>query len=82
MREGVCAFCQSKIDSKWKNLDVCSLKRDSLQRHAAATGFAGISTDAALPLSKAASVLSRVSTHDKQEKNISVTFQGWLIELS
>ena len=29
--------------------------------HTAATGFAGISTDAALPLSKAASVLSRVS---------------------
>ena len=29
--------------------------------HAATTGFAGISTDAALPLSKAASVRSRVS---------------------
>ena len=30
------------------------------RRHTAATGFAGISTDAALPLSKVASVLSRV----------------------
>ena len=36
-------------------------KRDSLQLHTAATGFAGISTDAALPLYLAASVLSRVS---------------------
>ena len=31
----------------------------SSRRHTAATGFAGISTNAALPLSKAASVLSR-----------------------
>ena len=35
-------------------------KRDSLQLHTAATGFAGISTDAALPLYLAASALSRV----------------------
>ena len=32
--------------------------QDTLQRHTVATGFAGISTDAALPLSKAASMLS------------------------
>ena len=38
---------------------VC-LNGDTLQRYTATTGFAGISTDAALPLSKAASVLSRV----------------------
>ena len=34
-------------------------KWDTLQRHTAATGFAGICTDAALPLAQAASVLSR-----------------------
>ena len=39
--------------------DVC-LNGDTPQRYTATTGFAGISTDAALPLSKAASVLSRV----------------------
>ena len=33
---------------------------DTLQCYTATTGFAGISTDAAVPLSKAASVLSRV----------------------
>ena len=40
-------------------ISVC-LNGDTLQRYTATTGFAGISTDAALPLSKAASVLSRV----------------------
>ena len=43
-----------------KCLYVCLRKKGSLRRHTATTGFAGISTDAALPLSKAASVLSRV----------------------
>ena len=42
------------------NSVVCLFKRDSLQLHTAATGFAGICTDAALPLCLAASVLSRV----------------------
>ena len=43
----------------FRKRNVC-LKGDTLQRYTATTGFAGISTDAALPLSKAASVLSRV----------------------
>ena len=36
---------------KVKCVYVCLFKRDSLQRHTAATGFAGISTDEAFPLS-------------------------------
>ena len=45
------------------NRDRCNWRRDdrhSLQLHTAATGFAGICTDATLPLCLAASVLSRV----------------------
>ena len=43
---------------------VC-LNGDTPQRYTATNGFAGISTDAALPLSKAASVLSRGLGNEK-----------------
>ena len=44
----------------FKRLGGRTFPESSSRRHTAATGFAGISTDATLPLSKAASVLSRV----------------------
>ena len=44
----------------WNSKRYVCLNGDTLQRYTATTGFVGISTDAALPLSKAASVLSRV----------------------
>ena len=44
----------------WNSKRYVCLNGDTVQRYTATTGFAGISTDAALPLSKAASVLSRV----------------------
>ena len=43
----------------WNSKRYVCFKGDTLQRYTATTGFAGISTDAALPLPKAASVLSR-----------------------
>ena len=43
----------------FKRLSGRTFPESSSRRHTAATGFAGISTDAALPLSKAASVLFR-----------------------
>ena len=50
----------------WNSKRYVCLNGDTLQRYTATTGFAGISTDAALPLSKAASVLSRVFLFWKQ----------------
>ena len=55
----------------WNSKRYVCLKGDTLQRYTATTGFAGISTDAALPLSKAASVLSRVS-----RKNLVLSVRG------
>ena len=43
----------------FKQLGRRSFPESSSRRHTAATGFAGICTDAALPLSHAAAVLSR-----------------------
>ena len=43
----------------WDDSFHSARRRAFFRRHTAATGFGGISTDAALPLSKVASVLSR-----------------------